>query len=235
MLPSEILLTIFKYLNLGSINNCLRVSQLFHETSMSNDLWYFLINKYRPSDLDQYYFDITYHNSINYYDMYKISIKHTIPLDRALNLNHIYKIEKLCVPSFVWSELEYVFQHLTNLIHIDISVSLLHNNIDTFCLRNMTRLKYVNISRNQLYYVPHVIFSLFSLEKLDISNNFLIDLSETFTRLRLLRKLDLCNNRLTSVPECIHKLNLIEIDLSYNNFRILPPHLKIEKVLFDLF
>src|SRR5579863_6165501 len=144
MLPSEILLTIFKHLNHYYINNCLSVSQFFHRISMSNDLWYFLIKKYGSPVLYQYYFDITYNASHNYYKMCKILITH-VDINCALNLNSICKIDRLVVPQIIGCDSEYIFQHLTDLIHIDLSVSLIYNNINMFCLKNMKNLKYVNI------------------------------------------------------------------------------------------
>ena len=235
MLPSEILLTIFKYLKLQDITNCSSVSHFFHEISMDNNLRYLLVNKYFPSVLDQYYFDITYHNSINYYDTHKILITHTDFLNRAFNLNSICNIDKLVVPRTINRDSKHIFQHITNLIHIDLSVSLIHENINMFCLTNMKKLRYVDISSNRLHAVPSIICLLDTLEVLDISNNYLINLPEIFLRLVCLKILNLSNNMLISFPNCIHKLNLIYINLSYNNFRILPQNLKIETVRFDLF
>jgi len=83
--------------------------------------------------------------------------------------------------------------------------------------------------------LPEEIGELTQLRKLNLSNNNLNSLTESFTNLKSLQIIDLSWNQFTILPEFIGELNsLIKIDLQYNRLSSLPDsigNLRLLKVL----
>jgi hypothetical protein len=124
--------------------------------------------------------------------------------------------------------------HITNPVEERITTTLAH------------RLKFLDLSHEDLASVPESIEGLTELQELDLSDNCLTELPEFIDTLPNLRKLDLRNNALTrlpdsicrctslrmlsirsnqlmELPECIGKLrNLHRLDLSGNQLTTIP-------------
>ncbi len=90
-------------------------------------------------------------------------------------------------------------------------------------LARLTRLRYLNISRNAFEAVPECACGMSSLIELRVDDNRLAVLPNSIGRLSLLRELHLRNNRLESLPPAIGGLQeLRQIDLRGNPLQHLP-------------
>ncbi|KAJ3095346.1 hypothetical protein HDU97_007020 [Phlyctochytrium planicorne] len=85
-------------------------------------------------------------------------------------------------------------------------------------LSNLTELRVVDLSNNQIQTFPEALTSLQHLEELKLGNNHLTGLPEAIGSLRNLTTLDLNRNKLTgSIPTSIGQLQQLRyLDLSYN-------------------
>lgn len=79
-------------------------------------------------------------------------------------------------------------------------------------------LKVLNLSHNNLYYVPQQIVKLQLLVTINLDNNNLKVLPTGFGNLRLLRNLTVANNKLNQVPGSMKRLHLENLDVSNNSF-----------------
>src|SRR5579863_5166417 len=94
MIPSDIILSIFTLLSHDDLINCSRVSQLFHEISSNNKLWYYLIKKDYPIRLDNFYCDFKYYDDRKYHNTHKL-ISRSFKMHVSVNdLNSVCNIEK---------------------------------------------------------------------------------------------------------------------------------------------
>ncbi|XP_072048234.1 uncharacterized protein [Amphiura filiformis] len=118
-----------------------------------------------------------------------------------------------------------VFQGLTNLVRLDASVCLdpgldKPSPIPAALLKDLTSLKWLDISYNQISNLPETLFSnLTSLEYLDLSNNYIPSLPETlFANLINLEYLDLRDNYISSLSETlfVNLTHLTYLDISLN-------------------
>ena len=232
MIPSDIILSIFTFLSRNDIINCSRVSQLFHEISSNNKLWYYLIKKDYHVTLNNYYCDFNYYNNYTYRDIYKL-ITRSFRMHVSVNeLNSVCNIEKF--DASIMSDLsKYCFQEFSRLISLNINIVLQRHPINIFCLTNMKNLKYLYMNCNNLHDLPSIICSLITLEELDISYNLLADLPKSFSCLQSLRVLKMNNNCFTSIPKCIHNLPaLADINVMINNLQTYPSNLNVKHILF---
>ena len=91
------------------------------------------------------------------------------------------------------------------------------NNLTGESYTDLTTLKVLNLSYNQLTSLPDSISRLTNLRWLYLSYNQLTSLPESIGRLTNLRWLHLSDNQLTSLPDWIGRLtNLEDLDLSNN-------------------
>ena len=87
----------------------------------------------------------------------------------------------------------------------------------------LTWLRELDLSRNQLRSVPETLDQLAKLQKLYLSDNELTSVPEALGQLTGLQKLYLARNQLTSVPETLGQLTqLRELDLSNNQLTSVP-------------
>ncbi len=87
----------------------------------------------------------------------------------------------------------------------------------------VSRLKYLDLSYNQLTSLPKKICELKRLRVLGLANNKLTSLPKGIRKLQRLRVLDLANNKLTSLPKGILKLQRLRVlDLVNNKLTLLP-------------
>ena len=232
MIPSEIILLIFTLLPYDDLVSCSRVSQLFHEISSNNRLWYYLIKKDHQSILDYYYDDFIYYDDRKYHYLHKI-IKSSYRIRDNISIwNSVCNIEKINV--FASYDISvFHFQEFSCLISLNINAVLPYYPIDTFYLMNMKKLKHLYMNRNHLHDLPSIICSLVTLEKLDISFNYLTDLPKSFSCLQSLRVLKMNNNCFTTIPQCIYNLpDSTEIDVTFNRVQTYHPNLNVKKILF---
>ncbi|KAJ0407693.1 hypothetical protein ATCC90586_001875 [Pythium insidiosum] len=86
-------------------------------------------------------------------------------------------------------------------------------------LERVPELEEMDLSRNQLRFLPDATFALTRLRRLNVAGNLLETLSPGITRLQQLEVLNLAHNRLTDVPvdELLSSLpRLRELDVSGN-------------------
>jgi Leucine-rich repeat (LRR) protein len=94
-------------------------------------------------------------------------------------------------------------------------------------LTNLTNLKYLNLSGNDLRSIPNKIDNLTKLTHLDLNNNSLHYLPESFGNLASLIELNLQDNCLSKLPESFAKLtNLKTIYIDSYKLDILPESIK---------
>ncbi|XP_074587111.1 plant intracellular Ras-group-related LRR protein 3-like [Curcuma longa] len=87
----------------------------------------------------------------------------------------------------------------------------------------------LNLSDNLLEAIPDAIAGLECLEELRLSSNSLIALPDSIGLLPKLKTLDVSNNKLKSLPDSISKCrSLVELDASYNELAYLPTNIGYE-------
>lgn len=82
-------------------------------------------------------------------------------------------------------------------------------------LKELTFLKYLNLSSNRLDKIPEFLYHLKSLVYLDAANNKISNLSKEVRNLENLSSLDLSNNQISCIPKCLENLK----HLRYLNLR----------------
>ena len=88
---------------------------------------------------------------------------------------------------------------------------------------DLTHLKVLNLSSNQLKNLPDSISNLSKLTTLDLINNQLKNLPDSISNLSKLTTLDVSSNQLENLPDSISNLsNLIALDVSSNQLANLP-------------
>lgn len=91
----------------------------------------------------------------------------------------------------------------------------------------MKKLRWLELYKHGLKYIPESIGNFKFLEILVVDNNYLNDLPPSFASLQNLRILDLGNNEIKELPECIESLEkLTVLKLSRNKLIELPSFLK---------
>jgi Leucine-rich repeat (LRR) protein len=87
----------------------------------------------------------------------------------------------------------------------------------------LTNLKILNLSWNQITSIPEVIGQLSNLTQLDLHNNQITSIPEAIGQLSNLTLLSLRDNQITSIPEAIGQLsNLTWLDLDGNQITSIP-------------
>jgi len=91
---------------------------------------------------------------------------------------------------------------------------------------NLSNLKILDVSVNELEILPESIGNLKNLEKMRLSANKLKTLPESIGNLESLKELDLNMNNLEDLPQSVENLKFLErLNLSYNNFKQIPAYL----------
>ena len=87
----------------------------------------------------------------------------------------------------------------------------------------LTNLKILNLSRNQITAIPEAIGQLSNLTQLKLSGNQITSIPEALEQLSNLTRLELSENQITSIPEALGQLsNLTRLSLSLNNITSIP-------------
>ncbi|MFW9895436.1 MAG: leucine-rich repeat domain-containing protein, partial [Candidatus Thorarchaeota archaeon] len=124
-----------------------------------------------------------------------------------LRFNHLTKI-----PDNINSTLEY----------LDLSYNKLTKLPD---LHNFRLIKTLNLKSNRLRELPNTIGNISTLEVLNLRNNVLSHLPESLKSLSSLRILDLHGNKYNDIIINLSE-SITELELGWNNFRILPVKIK---------
>ncbi len=122
--------------------------------------------------------------------------------------------------------------NLVDLLELDISYNQLdYLPTEIILLQN---LQILDIVVNKITSIPPEIGRLINLRELHISNNRLIDLPSEIGLLRYLEDLDVHDNEITVIPAEIENLQeLRSLDLSNNKILTLPPEIgKLKKITF---
>ena len=102
-------------------------------------------------------------------------------------------------------------------------------------IRNLTALTVLNLARNQLTTLPEQIGNLTALKSLDLSQNQLTTLPEKIGKLTALNFLDLSQNQLTTLPEQVGSLAALTfLNLSHNQLTALPEQIRNLTALTNL-
>lgn len=87
----------------------------------------------------------------------------------------------------------------------------------------LPHLRHLDLSFNQLEYLPNSFGLLFHLQTLLVQHNRLQSLPETFIRLVKLERVDLSHNALRELPDAIGDMeNLQRLNLAHNKLKLLP-------------
>lgn len=230
MLVSDIIILIYKLLPYNDIINCSYVARIFHDTLIDNDLWHFMIKRYYSYRLISFYYHI---NTQKYFDIYKLFHHVYSGCGVTHRLNSVHKIHKFTVPTEVSHDFIASLPDFTDVVSIDLSITLKNHPIDIFNLNNMKLLKILILSCNDLHELPLSICSLIKLEEIDLSHNVLTSLPNDFSNLKVLKNLCLFNNKLSSIPGCIYTLPMLTtINLKNNRLIIIPTDLNIKNITF---
>ena len=123
----------------------------------------------------------------------------------------------------------HVFDHLTELITLDLSHNSLSHTLPVDVFNSLQRLKTLDLSNNRIEILPRTVLdSQRQLLTLDLSNNELCLLpSELFFMLGKLISVNICCNNLTiNASQTFESLTQLKIlDMSKNNIEHLPPYL----------
>lgn len=130
-------------------------------------------------------------------------------------------IVELSLFGFRLSNLPEEIGELTQLKKLNLS----HNNLNslTASFTNLTSLQIIDLSWNQFQILPEFIGDLISLIKIDLQYNKLTSLPDSMGKLHFLETLSLTDNPLKELPESIGQLmNLEEISLENCHLNSLP-------------
>ena len=87
----------------------------------------------------------------------------------------------------------------------------------------LTHLEFLDLSNNQIKFIPKFISNLINLKTLKLDRNQIKILKECISYLINLVLLNLAHNKLSKIPECFSSLTkLTVLDLSYNKFTHIP-------------
>jgi internalin A len=90
-------------------------------------------------------------------------------------------------------------------------------------ISQLTYLKRIFLSNNQITEFPEAVTNLFSLEDLSLSNNQISEIPDAIGKLVNLKELSLWGNKISKISDSIVQLeNLEEIDLSRNHIVVIP-------------
>jgi len=113
-----------------------------------------------------------------------------------------------------------LLQRFPNLEKLDISANKLT------CLTgivNLTQLKSLQASGNEIRYIPPEIAQMQNLEYLYLGSNKLTNINAMLSKLKKLKLLALNNNRISRIPECMVNLEeLRTLHLHYNEIAVIP-------------
>lgn len=108
-----------------------------------------------------------------------------------------------------------------NVIALDLYKCKLNNFPEEILI--FTKLKYLNLKRNQIVNLPDSIGLFKSLKLLRLSNNMLNCIPKSISKLKALKTLDLSNNQLKTLPKSLSELGSLEyLDLNNNEFSDFP-------------
>lgn len=138
---------------------------------------------------------------------------------------------------------------LNNLEYLDLTHCGLVNSYNASSFpddfHKLKSLKKINLTNNEIEFLPAVFYKLKSLEALDLTNNKITSLPETVSKLTHLKEFILSHNNISSLPKSFSKLkNLNYLSLFGNNLSALPAsfsnlsnleHLNISNNNFDSF
>ena len=161
------------------------------------------------------------------YDRYNIPeyfIKRIKEVEKK-QLQELDLSQKFCEPSYKdLNIIPIIFIGIFELSYLKILI-LSQNNIRKIPseIEKLYQLKKIYLGNNQLTSLPESIGNLSNLVQLNLGNNQLTSLPESIGNLSNLVQLNLGNNQLTSLPESIGNLsNLVQLNLGNNQLTSLP-------------
>lgn len=137
----------------------------------------------------------------------------------------ILQLSKLQVLDVSDNLIEYLPNELKNLPLVTLNVS--KNSLYKSTLKQwgwiggtlQKTLRSINLSNNDLYYIPEIFVKLDNLITINLNNNRLNQLPAGFGNLRNLRNFSVANNSLTQFPGSMRRLHLEHLNISENNFK----------------
>lgn len=133
------------------------------------------------------------------------------PDDKAIKEINLSKNNLTTIPSL---------ETYTSLENLNVSRNCL-TSIGNIVYTSLSNIREVDLSRNQLTFIPQEFTQLSLLEVLFIHHNQLVCIPEGIENLRLLRHLDASYNKITRIENELEGLLFLDIlDLSYNDISI---------------
>ncbi|MBD3211239.1 MAG: hypothetical protein GF311_01430 [Candidatus Lokiarchaeota archaeon] len=241
--------------NLGKLN------LKFHEkigffNSLCDNLDYFIFQRdYRNIlpfiDLKQYELELRY--NLNYFrwdDMFFRAIYTTdtnrhlrmicysIPQNRICEIPdtivHLKKLEILDLSNNYISQIPLLIKDLSYLKYLSFAENYLDQSFfdQSAVLSQLSNLRYLNLSSNNLTSIPDIFGGLNNLERLDLSLNQLNTLPESIGELRNLKYLNILRNEFLNFPKTIENLiSLEELEISYRHLKKIYPNIQNLKSL----
>ena len=141
----------------------------------------------------------------------------------VMNLEEIiyncYSSFKRCYESYKGSEnykvrdLTYI-KHFKNLKKIHLHANLISNNANTEIKHE--KLEELDLKRNKLKTIPHIVTSLTNLKVLKLKFNEIKKISNSINKLSNLKVLDISHNRIEKIADDVQLINLERLDLGHN-------------------
>lgn len=141
------------------------------------------------------------------------------------------RIKKLDISANELSDIPHWVTSLEDLEYLNLRSNQIQNVAANNCF-SLFELRVLNLSYNQIDYLPNSVANLRKLERLDLSNNLLRDIPSTICDLTELKVLQLNSNSISRLPDCIGKLTkLSQIEINSNKMESLPDSIGLLKDL----
>src|SRR5208282_5279499 len=216
MLNNDVLMNIFRYIEIKDKSNISSVSKQFNEIYNNNILWSYYILQYERNIIEELYTINDMKTTKLIYSMYK--------LNKSCKYNNIISLLKTSSLSIQYSQLKQIPSEIKNLINLQ-SLSFSYNQITYIPseIGNLTNLQYFSLDNNQITHIPSEIGNLTNLQYLYLNNNQIKHIPSEISNLTNLQYLYLNNNQIIQLPSEIGNLtNLQYLNLNNNQIIQLP-------------